>query len=877
MPRSSRCHSFGAWRQVIAVGALVLALAWLYRRLLVGRVLAGGDLQSYFFPYWCAAARAVQRGQLPLWNPHLFAGAPLLANSQAGVFYPLNWLFWALSGTGLPALTRSLHLSVLLHLALAALTLWWLARRLGVGPWGAALGGLLYAGGGFLGVHVEHLNQLQGLAWLPLAFLPPHSSEATPLPSPLSVLALTMILLTGHTQTAFIAAVGLVVFYVTLYVSRFTFHTARLLLSLLPFTFAGVIAAAQLLPTFELAQHSLRAGGLPWREAVSFSLVPWTAHRTFLPAYLVAPVLPEAVAYVGVLGLLLAGWGAWRAWRTRRERPVLFALLAVGGVGLFLAVGGYNPLYLLAARLGLPGVVQFRAPARYLALTTLALALLGGAGLSLLFSRIAQQVSHFTPHVSLVSGSLAFIVVALVFAELAFAAEALPHADATAARAYSDLRPATAHLVAGARADQSEGRPPGRFLSISKLLFDPGDTGEIETLYAPVLSPDALWHYFVAAKAREVLSPNLPLAFAVPAVDGYDGGLLPLRHYAAFSRLLLPGGTVDGRLRENLTALPEERWLSLLDVRYLITDKTADTWVDGVFYDRRFQPVLTEGATLAPAWLPEEFAADALHLFYTGAGKMTVTLQDGSVVERALTEGDGAAPAALTWRTAQPVTDLVFHGGAEGLTLSGATLVDARTGAFFPLVLSGRFRLVHSGDVKLYENLASQPRAFLVTRARCAVDDDAALAAMTAPDFDPRTEAILSDCAGFSPVDLGPAAPAASVEVVDYAPQRVVVEVRGAPRSALVLADAWYPGWSVEIEPLSGGGALLLEPHLLRADLLFRAVPLIPGDWRVTFRYDSPLVVIGGILSGVGVLGWLGYAWILYRQEGMMWRAERET
>ena len=40
------------------------------------------------------------------------------------------------------------------------------------------------------------------------------------------------------------------------------------------------------------------------------------------------------------------------------------------------------------------------------------------------------------------------------------------------------------------------------------------------------------------------------------------------------------------------------------------------------------------------------------------------------------------------------------------------TLIDARTGMFTPLLPSdrGRFRLVHSGDVKIYENLDVLPR-----------------------------------------------------------------------------------------------------------------------------------------------------------------------
>ncbi|MFP4396425.1 MAG: hypothetical protein ACLFTI_14305, partial [Anaerolineales bacterium] len=184
---------------------MLLALALIYRRLLAGWVIATGDLHTYFFPYWTAAARAFQAGHLPLWNPHLFAGAPLLANSQVGVFYPLNWPLWLLSGPTLPGMVRTLHLSVVLHLMLAALATYGLARRWRMAAGAAALAGLLYAGSGYLGVQTEHLNQLQGLAWLPLVLLP---GDRRGWPAPLSVGAMAMILLAGHTQTAFIAALA---------------------------------------------------------------------------------------------------------------------------------------------------------------------------------------------------------------------------------------------------------------------------------------------------------------------------------------------------------------------------------------------------------------------------------------------------------------------------------------------------------------------------------------------------------------------------------------------------------------------------------------------------------------------------------------------
>ena len=43
------------------------------------------------------------------------------------------------------------------------------------------------------------------------------------------------------------------------------------------------LAAAQLLPTLELSRLSVRGSGLPYQEAVSFSLKPGFIFKAFLP------------------------------------------------------------------------------------------------------------------------------------------------------------------------------------------------------------------------------------------------------------------------------------------------------------------------------------------------------------------------------------------------------------------------------------------------------------------------------------------------------------------------------------------------------------------------------------------------------------------
>ncbi len=889
--------------QAILVPVVMLVFVTLiYRRIAAGQVLAAGDLQLYFFPYWTAVVRSIRAGSLPLWNPYLFAGSPLLANSQVGVFYPLNWPFWLLSSSSLPGIAHAIHWSVVLHLWLAAASVYILCRRTSaIGRWPSALAGIVYAGGGFLGVHIDHLNQLQALAWLPLLFLPevPWGGQrhrrgrgagleglgrSVPrwlrLPNPLSILAFAMILLTGHTQMAFIGACGLAIWHLvrsrwgtgaSLQIGRWFLG---FVVRMTPFALAGLIAAVQLLPTLTLARLSGRGGGLDWREAVSFSLPPWELAKVVLPPYITPPLLPEGVAYLGVPGLLLAALGGWRSLRaltpsrsggTSRTRsgegPARGVWLVVAAIGFLLALGGYDPLYLAAVRLGVPGLVHFRAPARFLALYVLAGSVLAGIGLEWLstLSFPAGRGAHAT---SVSRRFVTLLAIAVVGVELMVSGRYLPHGRATTPQAYTDLRPATADLVAATRADSDAGTVPGRFLSISQTLFEVGDKAEIETAYAGALDSEALMSYLVATKEREVLAPNLPLAFEVPAVDGYDGGLLPLRSYTAFSKLVLPEGTIDGRLRENLADIPEARWLELMGAQYLLTDKTTDVWIDDILYDRQFHPTLEPGQTLDVAWLPEDFPANALGLLYTGGGgEVDLRLVDGRALSLQLSPSDDPHEVRwIRWDDAVPLRSLSIiasSASAGPLALGGASLADSRTGAFYPVVLSDVYRLVHSGDVKIYEALTPPARAFLAHRSCTVPTEDNVLSLMRGPEYDPsQVVALIGTPFPGETCDLasGPSTVVGeSVSVIRYDATEVTIDVVAKTSGYLVLTDTWYPGWTATREPLSTVASA--EPvEISQADVLFRAVRIDPGTWRVTFSYRPVSHIIGAAISFAGLV-----------------------
>ncbi len=485
--------------------------------------------------------------------------------------------------------------------------------------------------------------------------------------------------------------------------------------------------------------------------------------------------------------------------------------------------------------------------------------------------------------------SLYLVVALIVIGELFAASRGLAYNHPTAPEAYSSLRTAPAHLLAS-------GQPTDRFLSISGLTFDPGDLGEIQQIFGDQLSPQAIYDYVVATKLKEILAPNLPLVYQIPSVDGYDGGVLPLKRYVELQRLFLSEPSPDGRLRESLKEIPPSRILSLLNVKYVITDKVHDVWVDGVYYDLGHEAVLGAGAVsqVKVTDLPD-FAVTSLGLVShlegaadlpNGVPVAQVTITDGlgAVQSRLLRAGIETAEGEYTAGVVQHdqarvcrhwpdnpqgndyLARLEFGGArpepsrraliprqisieylapAGRLHLRGLSLIDDRTSTFVPVVVStdGRFRVVHSGDVKIYENLDSLPRAFVVHRAR-VLDDEAAIAAMQDPAFRPENEVILAS--GEHGLVSHDGAEDDEVAILSYEPERVVISADLAADGYLVLTDAYYPGWRALVDGL--------ETSIYRANLLFRAVYLPAGQHRVEFIYDPLSFKLGAAISLVALL-----------------------
>lgn len=85
-----------------------------------------------------------------------------------------------------------------------------------------------------------------------------------------------------------------------------------------------------------------------------------------------------------------------------------------------------------------------------------------------------------------------------------------------------------------------------------------------------------------------------------------------------------------------------------------------------------------------------------------------------------------------------------------------------------------------------------------------------------------------------------------NVIITDYKPNRIELAVSLNKPKMLFMSETYYPGWKVYIDGNEG--------TIYRANYAFRAVPLNPGNHRVVFVYKPLSVILGGVITLVGIV-----------------------
>jgi hypothetical protein len=135
---------------------------------------------------------------------------------------------------------------------------------------------------------------------------------------------------------------------------------------------------------------------------------------------------------------------------------------------------------------------------------------------------------------------------------------------------------------------------------------------------------------------------------------------------------------------------------------------------------------------------------------------------------------------------------------------------------------------------------ASDPRAYLAGSVRRVPHWRAAVAAMAEGHDFHRVPLVETDT-GLASSDEATPEDTGRVEITSFDPERVVLETQSATPALLVLAEAWYPGWTASVD----GAPAPCVP----ANAWMRAVEVPAGTHRVELRFHSRWLGPGALLA----------------------------
>ena len=231
------------------------------------------DVVSFTYPMQTLATDMLKKGTLPLWNPYILAGTPLLANFQSAPFSATNFIYF------LTDKISAWSIQVILQHFLAALFTFFLLRYWKVSKIGSALGGIVYAFSGFNLIWSQWNGHTLAAAFIPLIilFTDRWLRSSRWIDGFAISVSFALLFLSGYPQIALYLALAIVVLWSIRVWKAKNWFKSSLFLAL--FLLLGIgISSFQIIPGWELLQNSQRTvefhpfewAFLPWNKIVTF-------------------------------------------------------------------------------------------------------------------------------------------------------------------------------------------------------------------------------------------------------------------------------------------------------------------------------------------------------------------------------------------------------------------------------------------------------------------------------------------------------------------------------------------------------------------------------------------------------------------------------
>ncbi|MAT97725.1 MAG: hypothetical protein CL608_11320 [Anaerolineaceae bacterium] len=785
-------------------------------------------------------------GDIPLWNPYLFAGVPFLAAGQHGAYYPFSLLFLILP------LAQAYGWYTVSQIWLAGALMYVYGRILNLRRPSAFIAGLVFQGGAYLVISAAVFPMISGaVVWLPLllACVEKVISKQYPVKSEklksstfwwigLGAVALGVQILAGHIEFTIYTLLVMAAYAAwrlgtSWWQTRTTAHRSlltdyRLLKtggSLAAMVLLGLmLGAVQLVPLYELGQvnfrqesasfEEVRDYGFPERRLLTLALPNFfgnPTHHSYTDVFSGEEVAlsqnyygepktntewgiknyVEGAIYLGILPLFLAAIGVIGGWRQRKTHVGFFAVLSFFSLAFIFGTPLYAILYY-----GLPFVNQLHTPFRWVFPLSLAVAVLAGFGAESLekwrlgngdWRLEIERISNLQSLISLIAaagGALLLVGLAVSWGMY------------------------------------------GRIQPIIERLF-------LGLAGAPSAFADATAFYSYTFWQLLALGLVL-LGVAVVFWLNKRGGKRPYWILAA-------------------------TFLIVVDV--FLANRGFNASNDPALLD--FKPEMVQWLEAQPGfWRITSFAPNGDKPFNANVGWL-FDLPDvrgyDSIIPRQYTEYVAAIEPQneLPFNRIQPIVNWESL-NSPLLDVLGVKYVITSETIDLP-----KYTEVWQGEgVRIYENTAVAPRAYTLPDS-ATIETDNALLAMTT-QYDPRqyvvlgledwtkdTERVQLEFNSPEPASYCPA------EVVSYSNREVVVKSAVTEHSWLILNDSYFPGWKAFVRPLSDPNAEEKELTVMRVNGNFRGVWLNEGEWQVRFRYSPTsfqLGALGSFMAGIILL-----------------------
>lgn len=737
-----------------------------------------GDYSAQHIPWSRFLADSLANLSLPLWTPYMHSGFPILAEGQIGALYPPNLIMYLF----LPYKIAYTY-NILLHFVLAGIFMYIYVREIGMSKAAATVTVIAFLFGSSYGGCFYSMMSLKVLVWFPLVlFLTEELFKKEELLYGILIgIVVSVQILAGYLQFALYSIIFSTLYFV---VHLYFYHlkhrglkkSTRIAIFYLIGTFVAFgLSAAQLFVTVELSQFSSRQD-----IGIEFSML-----GSYSPLGMIQLLFPRCdlasggLLYIGILPFFLSLVVVF----FRKNRfSWFFIFLAL--FSLLLAFGKYSPLYVLIIKA--IGFYGLRVPAKFLFFTVFSLAILAGYGFDKYCSTASDEKQNIKSKQTIFYVSIGAVTILVITNIVLFFGKG--------------------------------------------ILIDFGRSYVEKNIYGKPFHHHSLDVYY-----NKVDSILQMLITSTSIFNKFNVSSIVIIVISFFIIKYI------------------RRWTSLGSFQFAcVVVIVLDLYIFSFFgtgFRGNMAPVReTLKTPAAIEFIKKDTSLYRVYSFIpTGAPDDLSTYLPNYNMSFQVSDVGAYSPLVMNdyYKFMRNLGDVDDSLGRLEPSLSSLSesfnllsLLNVKYIIACEEIKDQRVELAYSDEkVKVYKNNELLPRAFFVSDYKVIGDGQEALDFLTSKDFNPVDVVVLNEePASFDNVP-GSKHGNATVEIKDYSPNKVILNINTPASGILILSDTFYPGWKAFVD--------WKEVEIMKANTVMRAVIVPKGEHLVKFVYDPTLFNYG--------------------------------